>query len=257
MIRLRSAGGGSLKQVRVPPWKPVVLAGAALGLWTAPLFAQEDEPLDSTEPAAPARERPPLGDDEVEPGSAPSDTGLETQDAESYRRLVLAVMVDLTVPIGNTADFISSAGLQGFTLDVRYHLTENWAIGVSGGFDGLSEKTSEPFVWNELTIDAVQTRQRSFTPLVAKGVYAFRNEGLLLPYVAAGAGVARNASRILVGVSRLTDQSWHPAIVPEAGALLQVGNTVLVGSLRLHYLPGTQAAEAETFVNVSLGVAVQ
>jgi len=178
-------------------------------------------------------------------------------DQAPLPKMSFDVMLDLTLPLGNTADFISRAGLQGFAVSFRYYVKDNIAVGAGASFDGLSKKDSGTTTYDDLTITATHTKQLSFTTLLAKAYYAFRGKKTFEPYLAVGAGAALAAQRLVTGYSALTDSRWHFAAAPEVGVHVDIGQLVLVGAARLTYLPGSQENPAQTFANISLGVAIQ
>lgn len=167
------------------------------------------------------------------------------------------VMLDLTLPLGKTAQFIPRAGLQGFAVSFRYYVKDNIGVGAGASFDGLSKKDSGTTDYQDLTITAVHTKQLSFTTLLAKAYYAFRGKKTFEPYVAVGAGAALAAQRLVTGYSALTDSRWHFAATPEVGVHVDIGQLVLLGAARVTFLPGSEAAPSQTFANISLGVAIQ
>ncbi len=179
------------------------------------------------------------------------------KDADPPAKMSFDVMLDLTVPLGRTADFVSQAGLQGFAVSFRYYVTDEIAVGAGAAFDGLSKKEDSTTNYDNLTITGVHTKQISFTPLLAKGFYAFRGEGQFEPYIALGLGAALSSQRFVTGYSAFSENHWHFATAPEVGTHFDIGQLVLVGAAKFTYLPPSGGSVAHTFVNVSLGVAIQ
>ena len=207
----------------------------------------------------------PKTEDESEPGSVElteeaqygaNDEGL-VPAKDPPPKMSFDVMLDLTVPLAETAEFIGRPGLQGFAVSFRYYVTERWAVGAGAAFDGLSKKEDGTTTYDGITLSAIHTRQLSFTPLLAKVFYAFRGESKLEPYLALGVGAALSNQRLVTGYSALSENHWHLAAAPEAGVHFDIGQLVLLGAARLTYLPPSGGSVAHTFANVSLGVAIQ
>jgi opacity protein-like surface antigen len=226
--------------------------------------------------AAPSVEEPPKKEAEVVPAppAAPAPVPqkqTETSDddysqvstddlvpAESTKsKLVFGIGIDLSLPIAQTAQFVSNVSLQGFSLDLRYFAWGNWGIGAQIAFSSLSEKTEEPLEWGGYVFNAVQVREQSFMPIALKGVYAWRDREKFVPYVAAGLGASRTVQRVQVGWSELRQSSWHFLMIPEVGGYLSVGPTVLFANARLNYLPPSGGQSAQLYGNLTLGVTVQ
>lgn len=218
----------------------------------APTQPAEQKPKQETSPTAQQPKKVPA----PAPAEPASEKGLVTDQAP-LPKMSFDVMLDLTLPLGKTADFISRAGLQGFAVSFRYYVKDNLAVGAGASFDGLSKKDSGTTSYKDLTITADHTKQQSFTTLLAKAYYAFRGKKTFEPYLAVGAGAALAAQRLVTGYSALTDSSWHFAAAPEIGVHVDIGQLVLLGAARLTYLPGSQENPSQTFANISLGVAIQ
>ena len=123
--------------------------------------------------------------------------------------------------------------------------------------DSLSKKTTDSVEWDNATISGTQVREMAFTPLTVKGYYAWRDQKQFIPYVAAGLGAARAVRRVVVGFSSLVENSWHFAMVPEAGLQIPAGPTVLTTNVRLSYLPPSAGVEDLLFANFSFGLSIQ
>lgn len=175
----------------------------------------------------------------------------------SKNNLILGIGIDLSIPMGETSQFVSNVSLQGFSLDLRYFAWGNWGVGAQIAFSSLSEKTDEPLDWDGYVFNAVQVREQSFMPMTLKGVYAWRDLEKFVPYVAAGLGASRTVQRVHVGWSELSEASWHFLMVPEVGAYLSVGPTVLFANARLNYLPPSGGQSTQLYGNLTLGVTVQ
>ena len=218
----------------------------------------------------PAKPTPPLAGEAATPKSASANQGVtppeddyegaESQLSEEEKKpndLMLNIMVDLTIPLAAASDFIGDVSVQGFSIDVRYFAFGNIGIGASVAFDSLSTKEAGSVEWNGSTITGIHRRDLSFTPILAKGYYAWREKEKFVPYVALGAGAARTARRINAGYFSLNDDSWHLTLSPEVGLHIPVGPTVIVANGRLGYLVGNSDQDAQMFGNVSLGLSIQ
>lgn len=173
------------------------------------------------------------------------------------KNFVFGVGLDLSLPVGKTADYVGNVSLQGFSLEFRYYAWENWGIGAGIAFNSVSEKTSEDLLWENLTFSSVQVRELSFMPITVKAVHAWRDEEKLVPYVAAGVGAARVVQRLASGISTLSDSSWHLALVPEVGSYIPLGPTVVFANIRLNYLPPSGGQTEQIYGNLTFGVTVQ
>jgi len=222
----------------------------------------EDAPP-PTETTAPAEESahsasanqatPPPADDYA----GASDAALVEPKKKDPNDLSLNIGLDLTWPLGKAANFIDSASIQGLSLDLRYYFWKNIGLGAGVAFDGVSKKTSGTVAWQNTTITGNQLREISFTPITLKGIYAWRQQEQIIPYVAAGAGVARTVRRLEAGYTLLSDPSWHFVLVPEVGLNIPAGPTIIQTNVRLAYLPAAGGTDEQMFANFSFGLAIQ
>lgn len=217
---------------------------------------KEVEPTPAApEAAAAAPQEPTEASDDDDYSQLSSDDLVPAKSKKS--KLILGIGIDLSLPIGETAKFISSVSLQGFSLDVRYFAWDNWGIGAQIAFNSFSEKTSDPLDWEGYVFNAVQVREQSFMPIAVKGVYAWRDEEKFIPYVAAGLGASRTVQRVQVGWSELSQPSWHFLMIPEVGGYVPIGPTVLFANARLNYLPPGGGQSSQFYGNLTIGVTVQ
>lgn len=217
---------------------------------------KEGEPTPAApEAAAAAPQEPTEASDEDDYSQLSSDDLVPAKSKKS--NLVLGIGIDLSLPIGETAKFVSNVSLQGFSLDVRYFAWDNWGIGAQIAFNSFSEKTSDPLDWDGYVFNAVQVREQSFMPIAVKGVYAWRDEEKFIPYVAAGLGASRTVQRVQVGWSELSEPSWHFLMMPEVGGYVPIGPTVLFANARLNYLPPSGGQSTQLYGNLTIGVTVQ
>lgn len=186
--------------------------------------------------------------------------GAETKLSAEEKKpsdLMLNIMLDLTIPLAAASDFIGDISVQGFSIDVRYFAFGNIGIGASVAFDSLSTKETGSVKWGNSTINGIHRRDLSYTPILLKGYYAWREKEKFIPYVALGAGAARTARRINAGYFALSDDTWHFTMSPEVGLHIPVGPTVLIANGRLGYLVGGGGQDAQMFGNVSVGISIQ
>lgn len=250
---------------------------------TAPGSTAAGDESDADAPPGATQENQPVGDadapqDAVEPPadegrkSASANQATQIPDDDDYsgatddalvepgkrtKDLSLGIALDLTWPLGSAANYIGSASIQGLSLDLRYYAWGNIGVGVGVALDSLSKKTNTTVEWENATITGTQVREINFTPLLAKGYYAWRDQERFVPYVALGLGAARTVRRLIVGFSSLSDASWHFAAVPEAGLQIPAGPTVILTNLRLNYLPPAAGIDEQVFVNFSVGLSIQ
>ena len=225
----------------------------------------------SPEPAPTGRTQPPVNastDDQDYPttGTAPSTTGL--QPAKDPKQLLVAILWDFSLPLGNTSDFTSQFSLQGFSIEVKYLGFGNLGLGGMVAWHTMAEKKQRIYEIDNATLYGTQVREFSSNPLLARVHYTFRStkkeddpsketKPQVTPYVAAGFGGSRVVRRVDTGVFGISQESWHWTIGPEAGIEYPVGPVVVIGAARLNYLFGSGDGPEQLYANFSLGVGLE
>lgn len=223
------------------------------------------------EPAPSGRTQPQFNastDDQDYPttGTAPSTTGL--QPAKDPKQLLVAILWDFSLPLGNTSDFTSQFSLQGFSIEVKYLGFGNLGLGGMVAWHTMAEKKQRIYEVDDATLYGTQVREFSSNPLLARVHYTFRStkkeedpskeaKPQLTPYVAAGFGGSRVVRRVDTGVLGLSQESWHWMLGPEAGIEYPVGPVVVIGAARLNYLFGSGDGPEQLYANFSLGVGLE
>ena len=176
---------------------------------------------------------------------------------------MIGLALDTSMPVGSSTDFVDNFSFQGFLVDVSYHGLPKTGPGTFGfgaaiSWNTMSEKSDKTTTWKDETICGTVVTDLSVTPLVAKVQYALRNPGSrFIPYVGIGAGGARALRRVDLGISRVTDDSWHWALVPEVGLEIPLGSFAILAATRFNYLFQAGDAPEQLFMNFSLGVGLQ
>ena len=143
-------------------------------------------------------------------------------------------------PLGSLRASVNNPTLRGFTADYSYFLTNQFSIGLTGGFNDLyAKKDRQTYNLNEVDVSAVKSYSIQTIPMMLKGSYSKIKEGSLFqPYV----GIA-------AGASLVNYQEWYGTLVdeksglrfsvtPEIGTRIAFNKYSLAGadlSLRYHY----------------------
>jgi hypothetical protein len=166
--------------------------------------------------------------------------------------------VDYTIgfPSGNTKDFIKSASFRGITFEYRNFIENNVSIGIDGGWQIFYER--RPFATytrgNE-SVSGVQFRYQNVVPLFAAADYYFGDDEIR-PYVGLGIGTLYSHQRVDMGLFSLEDKTWHFALRPEAGVLIEA-NIDLDFIMTARYIYGFEASgvSAQQYFSFNVGAA--
>ncbi len=152
----------------------------------------------------------------------------------------ISIQYSTHLPIGSVRDFVETISPRGFSADYSYFLTNNFSIGIAGGFsDFYQKKDRQTYSYSETDISAVKSHSLQAIPIMLKGSYSKIKEGSLFqPY--AGIGIGGNLIGYEEWFGTLVDEKsgFRFSIAPEIGTRIAFNKYSLGGvdlSLRYYY----------------------
>lgn len=152
---------------------------------------------------------------------------LQAQDA------VTVVNYEISVPTGDTKEYIDRTSFRGLGIDFRKFLGSENKVSVGGRFawhvfdsgaitDTISIRT------DELTGDVSGTQFRYINAFPIQGVfhYYFGEPGRVNAYVGAGVGIYYIKQRFEIGLLATEANSWHFGVAPEFGVNFPFSDSV-------------------------------
>ena len=130
----------------------------------------------------------------------------------------------ISVPLGDTKDFISNTSLRGFSFEFGRFFTEEISVGFSFAWTVLNESfPRDTYAFEDLTMTGNLYRYINAFSLMAVGRYYFSPDSKFRPYLglASGAYVINKVSDF--GVHRYENKNWHFGLAPEAGIIFGIG----------------------------------
>ncbi len=148
------------------------------------------------------------------------------------RRGLVSFEYNMSFPVGDLKDFISSMGFRGFHFEYKAVLDDNWTIGGSIGWYGWYEKLDRAtydFEGGALTTTIF--RYFYTLPLKVVSQYYFLPDAFIQPFVGLSAGVSYCEIRQEIGFLVITDKPWNFTVTPEVGVLIPFGSTSSWGAV--------------------------
>jgi opacity protein-like surface antigen len=152
---------------------------------------------------------------------------LQAQDA------VTVVNYEISVPTGDTKEYIDKTSFRGFGLDIRKFLGGENKVSVGGRFgwhvfssDAIAETIS--IRTDELNGDVSGTQFRYINAFPMQGVFHFYfgEPGRVNAYVGAGVGLYYIKQRFEIGLIATEKNNWHFGVAPEFGINMPVSDSV-------------------------------
>jgi len=129
----------------------------------------------------------------------------------------------ISVPMGDTKDFIDKTSFRGVGIDFRYFVQKKTTVGFMFGwnvFDERSYGTTEVERDNPGTITGTQQRYLNSFPIMINAHYYFGNKGQIRPYVGINAGGYIMPQELGIGIYSFYESRWEWGAAPEAGILI-------------------------------------
>ncbi|MFZ1321032.1 MAG: hypothetical protein WAT71_05705 [Ignavibacteria bacterium] len=170
-----------------------------------------------------------------------------------------------TFNMGQSADFLSTPGFWGGSMEIKSFVKNNLAVGILIGNNVVSEEqeNGSTEVKNG-TLTGPQARFINYAPVMATIGYFFNKGGRnkTVPYIQANVGSYYVQQRLQVGANIIDNDNWHFGIGPQVGVLFNVGqNVAIVLDARYNYAfssgdpIGTSDNNAYSFINANIGLA--
>jgi len=109
----------------------------------------------------------------------------------AQNQLLVNLGYNVNVPTGSFRDFINHPGYKGFNLGLAYPVNDQLSLGLNFGYNDFYQKYPRQ-VYNNgkgSDISAVLSNSIQQLPLLVTANYALIKEGIVRPYVGAGAGL--------------------------------------------------------------------
>ncbi len=133
----------------------------------------------------------------------------------------------VTMPMGNTADFIDVVSGRGFSFEYQKFINDHVAIGGEVGYSTIYQRTdNQVYTQETASLSGIQYRYQHSYPIMATASYYHSFTDLIRPYASLGLGTLASNRTIEMGMYQSDKTSWQFALRPELGALVQPSDRV-------------------------------
>jgi outer membrane protein W len=161
----------------------------------------------------------------------------------------------VTLPMGDTRDFISNTSFRGFSFEFGRFFTEEISVGFLFAWSVFHENfPRDTYELEDLTLTGKLYRYINAFPLMAVGRYHFTPESRFRPYLglASGAYVINRVSDI--GVHRFENKNWHFGLAPEAGLIIGVGAEAYINMAARYNHAFPSEGDAHSWLSLQAGI---
>jgi outer membrane protein W len=128
----------------------------------------------------------------------------------------------LSLPVGETRDYINSFSWRGVNIEGKYFLNDNMTLGWSGGWNVLYKSESGEFTDGTRTRTGTQYRYLNSIPFLLTFDYFLNEDGEIQPYLGVGMGTYWIEQKTTMGLFSSTTDNWHFGLAPEVGVIIPV-----------------------------------
>ena len=177
---------------------------------------------------------------------------------QAFSQSTFAVQYAINFPLGNTADYIGATSFRGISLDYRYNIQPNIAIGIGTGWYTFYEQKNYGTYNNDdgsLAVSGVQYRYINSAPILFVGDYYFSPDEKFSPFVGLGIGITYNEVQTQMSQYYVETDTWQFSLAPEVGVRF-AGTTGVSGLLSVRYNNNFETSEldAQSYLTLNVGV---
>ncbi len=150
---------------------------------------------------------------------------------------LFSITYDMSLPLGESADYLSKFSARGFGIDGRKFITDNISAGGSFGWHIFYESTgNQTFEDGNLAVNGTQYRYINSFPIMVTGHYYTGDDGGTRIFFGAGVGTSRLIQRTEMGLYTVENKAWTFGFAPEVGVLIPYNfNNAINLSAKYHY----------------------
>lgn len=155
----------------------------------------------------------------------------QTFGNDSYMKQIIMANYQMSVPIGQTKDFISNMSFGGVNLSWEYFVTHNLTVGASFTYNNYNRKVGQRIYMPtpDMAMNAAQYRYTQVFPLKATVKAYFNPDSFAKVYAGLGIGALSAGQHIVIQDLGEWHNSWGFLIAPEVGVLVPFGSNANYG----------------------------
>lgn len=168
-----------------------------------------------------------------------------------------SVTYQMSVPMGDTKDYIGKTSFRGFGIEGRAFVDNNVSIGGGAHWNVFYEKKDKVTadVSDNVTATGTLFNYINAFPFYANVAYYLNEGSYIRPYAAMNVGVIYSLYRTDVGLYTITQEPWKFSLAPEIGVLIETyGGANFTVNLRYNYGLETSDVDPLSYLGINVGV---
>jgi outer membrane protein len=174
-------------------------------------------------------------------------------------RGLFSIEYNLSFPVGDLSDFISTIGYRGWNFELKGVINDNLAVGGSFGWYGFQESFDRDTYFFDAGSLTTSIYNYYYTiPLRVVAHYYFLPDSKVQPFAGLSIGTNYSEKRSEIGFLVIEDKAWDFGLTPEIGAIIPFGEMSMWGAQikgRYNFLTyKDRDIDNIMFIDVSIGL---
>ncbi len=178
--------------------------------------------------------------------------------------LLTGLTYSISIPTGNTSDFISNTSFKGLSIDLRKFISHNASVGFLVGWSTFEEETNETISTSVGDVSGEQNRLINSFPVMITTDYYFGEGREFRPFIGIGVGMYyfyHQLEHTLESTdSNLESSKWHFGIAPEVGFVYLLESVYAFVNVRYNYAFSaeneiTKISTSQSYLTFNIGFA--
>ena len=166
----------------------------------------------------------------------------------------------ISVPTGETSDFINSTSFKGLSIDLRKFFSHNASVGFLIGWSTFEEETNETISTSVGDVSGEQNRLINSFPVMITTDYYFGEGREFKPFIGIGVGMYYIYHQLEQVEQNLESNKWHFGVAPEVGFAYLLESVYAFVNVRYNYAFGveneiTKISTAQSYLTFNIGFA--
>ncbi len=166
----------------------------------------------------------------------------------------------ISVPTGETSDFISNTSFKGLSIDLRKFFSHNASVGFLVGWSTFEEETNETISTIVGDVSGAQSRLINSFPVMITTDYYFSEGREFRPFIGIGVGMYYIYHQLEQVEQNLESNKWHFGVAPEVGFVYLLESVYALVNVRYNYAFSseneiTKISTAQSYLTFNIGFA--
>jgi outer membrane protein len=174
--------------------------------------------------------------------------------------LLTGLTYSISIPTGNTSEYISKTSFKGFSIDLRKFFSYNASIGFLLGWSAFEEETNETISTINGDVSGEQNRLINSFPVMITTHFYLGEGREFRPFIGIGVGMYYFYQQLEQVEENLESDKWHFGVAPEAGFAYLLESIYTFVNVRYNYAFSaeneiTGISTSQSYITFNIGFA--